>query len=138
MKRTIVCALLVLLPACSLLPTDGDTQQARLGDEFTLRQGARAAISDARVSVQFVEVVRDQRCREGTQCLGVGGYTVRLRVVTPDQPAETMEIQAFGEGTATVRGYAFRVKRLFPDPPPRSSDPAYRLLLGVDAVYSIH
>lgn len=137
MKGIIVGALLVLLSACSLLPTDGDTQRALLGDEFTLRKGARATISDARVAVEFVEVVEDQRCREGSQCLGVGSYTVRLRVITPDRPAETIDIQAFGEGSATIRGYAFRVQRLFPDPPPLSSNPPYHLLLSVDAVFSI-
>jgi hypothetical protein len=128
----IVCAVLVLLSACSILPTDSDVSVVGLERNFTLAQGRSAVVLEPRLVVEFVEVVEDGRCREGMLCFGMGTFTVRLRASIGDAPPETLDVRSHEGGYAIYHGYGIYVQQLLPDPPPAAGDPAeYRIRLRV-------
>lgn len=132
MKRIFVGTLLVLLSACSLLPTDSSVQPVALEQAFTLAEGRRAVVVQPRLVVEFMELLEDDRCREGTACFGIGTFVVRLRMALPDTPPETLEVRLYEGGTVYYRGYHIHADQLLPEAPPHEGlADDYRLRLRV-------
>ena len=54
----------------------GDRVSVRLGQEFKLRVGQRAAVKGERLKVRFASVANDSRCPEGVTCVWAGNAEV--------------------------------------------------------------
>jgi hypothetical protein len=138
MKNIFVIALLALLSACSLLPTDSTTKAVRPGSEFTLTEGRRADVLDARLVVEFVGVPEDHRCGgDDVLCISAGHAVVRLRVSQPGYEPATLDVRTdAANASAAYHDYAIKVIALEPGPDMDDPDPDYRLRLVVSPVYT--
>jgi hypothetical protein len=136
MKNFLAVALLGLLSACSLLPTDGGTKSVRPGREFTLAEGRRADLLDARLVVEFVGVPEDHRCGgPDVRCFAAGHAVVRLRASQPGSEPATLDVRTDAVNPAAAyQGYAIKLVALGPGP--GVPDPDYRVRLVVSPVYT--
>jgi hypothetical protein len=65
---------------------DSDVIKARLGQEFTLPVGQRAAVATEDLEVRFKMVLSDNRCPQGAVCIIAGEVRLILEVTQEDSP----------------------------------------------------
>lgn len=137
MRTIFVIALLSLLSACSLLPTDGTIKAIRPDREFTLAEGRRADLLDSRLAVEFVSVPEDQRCPREALCIAAGHAVVRLRASEPGYAPVTLDVRTdTANPAAPYNGWLIKVLGLDPAPSASDPDPDYRVRLMVSPVYT--
>lgn len=137
MRTIFVIALLALLSACSLLPTDGTVKAIRPDREFTLAEGRRADLLDSRLAVEFVGVPEDQRCPREALCIAAGHAVVRLRASEPGYAPVTLDVRTdTANPAAPYNGWLIKVLELTPAPSASDPDPDYRVRLMVSPVYT--
>ena len=73
-----LASLLLMSAGCS---TDRDVK-ANLGEEFSLKSGQVAVISDENLKIEFVEVTGDSRCPKGVICFWAGEVTAKVAINT--------------------------------------------------------
>jgi hypothetical protein len=73
-----LASLLLISAGCS---TDKDVK-ANLGEEFSLKSGQVAVISDENLKIEFVEVTGDSRCPKGVTCIWAGEVTAKVAIKT--------------------------------------------------------
>ena len=76
-----------LLPGCLGTATEhsgggGEPVRARLGQEFKLRVGQRAAVEGEGFSVRFASVTNDSRCPADVTCVWAGNAEVLIEAET--------------------------------------------------------
>lgn len=138
MRRLVSAALVGLLSACALLPTDGGTKAVQEEDEFTLDEGERAVVRGSRVSVEFVGVPLDERCPVEANCVSAGNALVRVRVSQPGQEPATFDLRTDApNGFAGYHGHAVMLRQLLPEHSVARPDPDYRARLVVGPLFTI-
>lgn len=83
MRRKVVVVLLTLWVIGCNSSTTGPTE-IRLGEEFELRFGQSAALSEAGIGVTFKALTEDSRCPEGAVCFWAGNARVVVSVSDTD------------------------------------------------------
>ena len=74
---------------------DSDVIKARLGHEFTLPVGQRAAIETEDLEVRFKMVISDNRCPQGATCIIAGEVRLILEVIQEENP-DSLELSQPG------------------------------------------
>jgi len=86
--------LLVVISACLLLLTSScvasNEVKVRLGEEFSLKSGQIAVISDENLKIEFVEVTEDSRCPKGVTCIWEGQVVAKVLVRAGDTVDELL------------------------------------------------
>ena len=76
--------LLVVISTCLLLLTSScvasNEVKVRLGEEFSLKSGQIAVISDENLKIEFVEVTEDSRCPKGVTCVWEGRVSCLVEI----------------------------------------------------------
>ncbi len=118
--RTEVAVLGVLLTACGL------ATQPNLDEEFDLKVGERATLTDVSLFVRFIEVSGDSRCPLRAQCVWAGDAAVLLETapLAGDAMTDTLHTNsAMGPDTLDLGTAALRLVRLDPYPETPGSIP---------------
>jgi hypothetical protein len=137
MKTLIAAALLGLLSACSLLPTDGGPKSVRTGREFTLDEGRRAVLMDPRLAVEFDGVLEDMRCPVEANCVAPGHAVVRLSVSQPGHAPATFDLRTDQPNAfAAYHEHAIVLVGLDPARSTAGRDPDYRVRLVIGPLYT--
>ena len=84
--RFAIIGLAALLAACN------STGAPRLGDEFTLRVGQSAAISELNLWMRFIEVTADSRCPANVTCVWEGDGAVLIEVAPLNGDSKESEL----------------------------------------------
>jgi len=110
MRFTII-GLAALLSAC------GSTSGPRLGDEFTLRVGQSAAISELNLWMRFIQVTADSRCPTSVTCVWAGDGAVLIEVAPLNGDSQESELHTNLEPSSIALGKAtLQLVRLDPYP----------------------
>ena len=110
MRFTMV-GLAALLSACA------STSGPRLGDEFTLRVGQSAAISELNLWMRFIQVTADSRCPTNVTCVWAGDGAVLIEVAPLNGDSHESELHTNLEPSSIALGKAtLQLVRLDPYP----------------------
>ena len=72
MKKKLVIGIFVCLLLLTSSCVASNEVKVRLGEEFSLKSGQVAVISDENLKIEFVEVTGDSRCPKGVTCIWEG------------------------------------------------------------------
>ena len=127
--------LLALVPLLLVFVTGWPSNQADLGESFTLAIGESIGISGEDMTIKFVEVTSDSRCPEGAQCIVAGEARIKLTITYEGQDSTVTLVQSGGTtnpATDTFEGYSltFNLKP-YPQVDEEISDDEYMLTMTV-------
>jgi hypothetical protein len=92
----------------------------QLDQPFTLFLGQTVEISEAGLTITFVDVLEDSRCPGDVDCFWEGQATILLTIQKTDQPVGTLELtyRETHEELATkkVNNYTITLVNIAPDP----------------------
>ncbi|HTH50959.1 MAG TPA: hypothetical protein VL501_03440, partial [Pyrinomonadaceae bacterium] len=87
---------------------------AKGSQTVSLRLGQQKVLT-GRVTVNFVEIVEDSRCPEGTECIWAGNAKVKIAVSHGKAKAQELELNSGMEPqTLEAAGYRFKFVSLTP------------------------
>lgn len=122
-------------------PPANPAPRATLGKPVVLAIGQSVRLTDALVTINFVNVGEDSRCPKQVNCFWIGRAVLNFNVQVDDQPAQTMTLSTLhspdATDIATVQGYRIELtdvqpQRQTPDNP--ISPAQYRATLVVTRV----
>ena len=91
--------------------------EARSADQVTLRVGNQTRLFNRDLTVQFVSVLDDSRCPQGTRCITAGNATIRIRVRKDLGPWRTFDLKLDGNNSNIYfRNYRINLTNLTPVP----------------------
>ena len=131
--------LFVVIFACLLLLTSscvaGNEVKAHLGEEFSLKSGQIAVISNENLKIEFVEVTEDSRCPKGATCIWEGRAAALVEIST-DWSTQRLELTEPGLTDApareTFKEYDITYKvEPYPEVGKEISADEYRLLITI-------
>jgi hypothetical protein len=127
--------LLALVPLLLVFATGCPSNQADLGESFTLAIGESTGISGEDMTIKLVEVTSDSRCPEGAQCIVAGEARIKLTITYEGQDSTVTLVQPGGTtnpATDTFEGYilTFNLKP-YPQVDEEISDDEYMLAMTV-------
>ena len=116
--RFAIIGLAALLAACN------STGAPRLGDEFTLRVGQSAAISELNLWMRFIEVTADSRCPANVTCVWEGDGAVLIEVAPLNGDSKESELHTSIEPrTLSLGKVTLQLVKLEPYPATPASIP---------------
>ena len=151
MKRSINMIRLLYVGLLSVTLLGCDTASLEVNDEvdtrvshttlglFELSLGKQVELDSSGFAMTFESVLEDSRCPEPLLCFWAGRAVVRLVLIQPGSPTDTLDLASFAlsEGdtsTAVRNGYRFQFLDLTPYPVEgEPTDPAtYHAVVQVD------
>jgi hypothetical protein len=114
-----ILGLSLFLAACdtSMEPTSKPPVQAELNVPFSLSAGQTAVLAQEKLSVKFVGVIEDTRCRIDMECISAGDATMVVQAEEDGKPSMILSLTLYGgpQGVA-YETFAIHVKQLMPYP----------------------
>jgi hypothetical protein len=112
---------LILLFACLIFATACDEKSPvgpsiPLDREFTLAPGETAAIENASLQVQFVNVSGDSRCPADAVCIQGGDALVHIRATRASTVELNLHTGDLSKASATYAGFRIELVQLQPYP----------------------
>jgi hypothetical protein len=116
--RFSILGLAALLAACN------SAAAPRLGDEFTLRVGQSASITEINLWMRFIRIVNDSRCPSTVECFveGDGSVLIEVGPLNGDSKEDTLHT-SLGPSTIPLGNAELRLVKLEPYPATSGSIP---------------
>lgn len=137
MKNRLACCLLLLLLLTSCrAATPPPPITASVNEEFTLRPGQSAAISDSDLTMNLVAVSSDERCPLEIECAASGPVSLSIAIQKGESSPVEFALQTFTDNNGRApdisfegiqdriefEGYVIQVKSVLPFPIKRSGE----------------
>jgi len=95
---------------------------AQDGPNVQVRNGQEKAVSNAGITIRFLEVTEDSRCPSDVNCVWAGVARVRLKISKDGVADREFEVNTNqGDKPAIYGGWSIRLKKLDPYPSSKST-----------------
>lgn len=108
---------LILITLFTIISGFSQVAEARSNQELKVQVNEQKSINSNDLTVEFVSVLEDSRCPEGTNCIWAGNAKIKLKLKQKNGAWKTFELNTnIEKNELKFGGYVIKITELTPTP----------------------